>query len=329
MAIINVDGLTKVYKQQNRQAGFLSAVHSLFTDNFSYKTAVDEISFQVNEGEIIGLLGPNGAGKTTVMKILSGILYPTKGKVNVAGFIPYIREKNFKKQIALIMGQKNQLIWDLPAIDTMLWLKEIYDLDNGVFNNNLKLLSNIFQAEDLLPLQVRRMSLGQRMKMELIASMLHNPKVIFLDEPTIGLDIVAQNKFHEFIKEYNRITNATIIMTSHNLLDVEALCQKVIIITNGTIIHNGSTQSLIRKYCDYIRITLEQVKEDVVSTNLLNGMEIVEREKDKVILKIKREISRESIKFLWSNFTFKDFRVEDIGINDIIEKVFSEGVVKL
>ena len=193
MDVIKVDSLTKIYRQRQKAPGFIAAVKTLFQDDTVFKTAVDEISFTVEEGDIIGLLGPNGAGKTTVLKILSGILYPTKGTVEVAGYTPCLREDEFKKKISLIVGQKNQMIWDLPAIDTLLWLKEIYDIEKKQFYENLNKLVEIFNAKDLLNLQVRRMSLGQRMKMELVASMIHNPQVVFLDEPTIGLDVMAQN----------------------------------------------------------------------------------------------------------------------------------------
>lgn len=324
MAVINVNGVTKIYKQQQKKSGFLSSFKSLFESDLHYKTAVDQISFQINQGEIIGLLGPNGAGKTTVLKLLSGILYPTKGELEVAGYVPYLRDNNYKKQIALIVGQKNQLNWDLPAIDTMLWLKEIYELNKKTFDHNLKQLTDIFQARDLLSIQVRRMSLGQRMKMELIASMIHNPKVVFLDEPTIGLDLVSQHNFHEFIREYNKRTNATIVLTSHNLLDIETLCDKVILINNGKIMHNDTTKALINRYCDYKLITLIRVNETFNSAPLMNGLDILEKTDEKIVLKARRDICQEAIKSLWSNYTFSDFKVEDVGIDMIIEKAYSQ-----
>lgn len=325
MAVIKVDGLTKIYRQQKKQSGFLSSIISLFDSDIHYKTAVDNISFQIKQGEIIGLLGPNGAGKTTVLKLLSGILCPTKGELYVAGYVPYHREDKYKKQIALIVGNKNQLNWDLPAIDTMKWLKDIYELDNETFNHNLKQLTDIFQADDLLNIQVRRMSLGQRMKMELIASMIHNPRVIFLDEPTIGLDLASQHNFHEFIMEYNKRTNATIILTSHNLLDIESLCDKVILINNGKIIHYDTTQALIDKYCNYKLITLFHVKDKIDEALLMNGLEIMERNDEKVVLKARRDICQDAVKSLWSNYTFNDFKVEEVGIDIIIEKAYSKN----
>lgn len=321
---IIVNDLTKIYKQRQRQPGFIAALKTFFEDDTIYKTAVDDISFTVEEGDIIGLLGPNGAGKTTVLKILSGILYPTYGNVEVAGHIPHIREDEFKKNIALIVGQKNQMMWDLPAIDTLLWLKEIYDIPKPVFNETVKKLSEIFQAEDLLNLQVRRMSLGQRMKMELIAAMLHSPKVVFLDEPTIGLDVVAQNNLREFVKEYSKQMGATVILTSHNLLDVEALCRKVILINNGRITHNQTLKELSATY-NYKTITLTGLSETINSAILPQGVNVVSSNEVQTVLKVDMDICQDIIKFIWANFTFDDFRVEDVSIQEIIARAFVEN----
>lgn len=321
--VIAVNNLTKIYRQRQRQPGFIAALKTFFQDDTIFKTAVDDINFTVEEGDIIGFLGPNGAGKTTVLKILSGILYPTKGSVEVAGHTPCLREEDFKKKIALIVGQKNQMMWDLPAIDTLLWLKEIYDIPKHVFDETIKKLSAIFQADDLLNLQVRRMSLGQRMKMELIASMLHNPKVVFLDEPTIGLDVMSQNNLRKFIKEYNKQTGATVILTSHNLLDVEALCRKVILINDGKVTHNKTLKDLTNIH-DYKVITLNGVVESLNESTLPDGMTIASEKDKTVILKVKKDICQDAVKFIWANFTFEDFRVEDVGIHDIIEKAFAD-----
>ncbi|MBS5842953.1 MAG: ATP-binding cassette domain-containing protein [Clostridiales bacterium] len=323
MNTIVVNNLTKIYKQRQRQPGFVSALKTFFKNDTIYKTAVDNVSFTVEEGDIIGLLGPNGAGKTTVLKILSGILYPTYGNVEVAGYTPHIREDEFKKNIALIVGQKNQMMWDLPAIDTLLWLKEIYDIPKSMFNETVKKLSVIFQAEDLLNLQVRRMSLGQRMKMELIAAMLHSPKVVFLDEPTIGLDVVAQNNLREFVKEYNRQMGATVILTSHNLLDVEALCRKVILINDGKITHNQTLKELTETY-NYKTIMLSGLSENINSSILPKGVSIVSKNDIQTLLRVEKNICQDIIKFLWANFTFEDFRVEDVSIQEIIARAFAE-----
>lgn len=324
MDIIEVEQLTKIYRQQKKQAGFLAACKDLFKANMTYKTAVDNVSFQVKEGDIIGLLGSNGAGKTTILKILSGILYPTSGKVLVNGFIPYERKEEYKKSIAMITGQKNQMIWDLPAIDTILWLKEIYGLEDKTFKGNLDQLIDVFQAESLMELQVRRMSLGQRMKVELIASMLHCPKVVFLDEPTIGLDIMAQKELRKYIKKYNEEQNATIILTSHNLADVEELCNNVILIKDGSVTHNTSLQQLIHSYCDYKIFELHGLKEGIERSSFIPGMEMLKENSDETIIKVSFDIWEDALKYLWSNYMFKDINIKDADINDIIEKAFKK-----
>ena len=323
MDVIKVESLTKIYKQRVKPPGFVSALKTFFHDDTVYKTAVDKVSFTIESGDIVGLLGPNGAGKTTVLKILSGILYPTGGKVEVAGYTPCLREDEFKKRISLIVGQKNQMIWDLPAMDTLLWLKEIYDIDKKQFVDTLDRLANIFQAKDLLNLQVRRMSLGQRMKMELIASMIHNPQVIFLDEPTIGLDVMAQNRFREFIKEYNKQTGATVILTSHNLADVEALCKKVILINHGKITHNQLLSELTEIY-DYKFITLKGVDRNIEMLEFPQGVTVSSAHGTELILKTPKKICQDVIKFIWSTIAFDDIKVEDVSIQEIIERAFGD-----
>lgn len=209
-------------------------------------------------------------------------------------------------------------------MDTLLWLKEIYDIEKPKFDETVQKLSHLFQAEDLLNLQVRRMSLGQRMKMELIAAMLHNPSVIFLDEPTIGLDVVTQNSLREFIKEYNQQTNATIILTSHNLADIESLCKKVILINKGKVTHNNSLLKLVESYCDYKLIKLQDIAEQIENSQLIPGLELISQSEGTVILKAKQDICRESIKYLWANFTFSDFCIEDVDISEVMEKAFAD-----
>lgn len=324
MSVIKVDNLTKIYLRRQRKAGVLAAIKTLFRDDTVYKTAVDDVSFEIESGEIVAFLGPNGAGKTTVLKILSGILYPSKGNVKVAGHYPYLREEKFKKEIALIVGQKNQMMWDLPAIDTLKWLKVIYEIPDEQFKTTLKKLTDIFDAQDLLNLQVRRMSLGQRMKMELIAAMIHRPSVVFLDEPTIGLDIIAQNNLREFIKEYNRQTGATIILTSHNLKDIEALCKRVILINEGKVTYDGTIEKLINKYCDYKKVYLNSLTKPIIENDLPYGISVISQDKDDFVLKINRQTSREAIKYIWAHYTFEDFRIEDVGIDAIIENAFKD-----
>ena len=234
----------------------MGSIKSLISRKYEKVKAVDEISFQIEEGELVGFIGPNGAGKTTTLKCLSGLLYPTSGEVSVLGFTPFQREHAYLKQIALVMGQKNQLWWDLPVYDTFLLNKEIYEISDQKFEEVVSRLSGLLDVEHLLKIQVRKLSLGERMKMELIASLIHSPKVLFLDEPTIGLDVIMQKNLREFIKEYNKKFGATIILTSHYMKDVEALCKRVIIINFGKILYDGLLSELIKKFAPYKLITV-------------------------------------------------------------------------
>jgi ABC-2 type transport system ATP-binding protein len=248
MPVITVDHLTKYYQVHQKEPGMKGSLKSLFNRKYYDAKAVDDISFSIKEGELIGFIGPNGAGKTTTLKCLSGLLYPTSGKVEVLGYTPFQRKHEFLKQISLVMGQKNQLWWDLPAIDSFLLNKEIYEISDKKYRETLDELTKLLDVADILQVQVRKLSLGQRMKCELIAALIHNPKILFLDEPTIGLDVVMQQKLRDFVKEYNKRYNATILLTSHYMKDVEQLCKRVIIIDHGKILYDGALADIVKKY---------------------------------------------------------------------------------
>ena len=224
MAVISVNKLQKFYKVHQKEPGLAGSIRSLFKRKYYDVKAVDGVSFEINEGELVGFIGPNGAGKTTTLKVLSGLLYPTAGDVSVLGYTPWDRKPAFQKQFSLVMGQKNQLWWDLPAIESFILNKEIYEVPDAQYKQTLDELDTLLDVSDVLKVQVRKLSLGQRMKMELIAALIHSPKILFLDEPTIGLDVVMQKKMRDFIKQYNKF-NATIILTSHYMDDVKELCQ--------------------------------------------------------------------------------------------------------
>src|SRR3989338_3988051 len=241
MSLIEVKNLKKVYKVAQRTPGVVSAIKSLVSRKYRQIKAVDDISFDIEEGELVGFIGPNGAGKTTTLKMLSGLLYPTAGYVSVAGYVPWERKPDFQKQFAFVAGQRNQLWWDLPPMETFLLNKEIYEVKKDDFDRRIKNLSKMLEIEDLLNTPVKKLSLGQRMKAELVAALIHEPKILLLDEPTIGLDVVAQNTMHEFIKDYNR-EGSTIILTSHYMQDVERLGKRVIIVNRGKIIFSGKLQ---------------------------------------------------------------------------------------
>lgn len=243
--IISVSRLSKYYQIHKKEPGLVGSIKSLFVRKYETVKAVEDISFTVEEGELIGFIGPNGAGKTTTLKCLSGLLYPDSGTINVLGFTPFDRKTEFLKQISLVMGQKNQLWWDLPVIESLLLNKEIYEIEDQEFQERVSTLAKLLAVEDLLTVQVKKLSLGQRMKCELIAALIHSPKVLFLDEPTIGLDVVMQQKLREFIKAYNEKHKATILLTSHYMRDVQDLCKRVIIINHGKILFDGPLDNLV------------------------------------------------------------------------------------
>ncbi len=294
---------------------------SLFKRKYYDAKAVDDISFTINEGELVGFIGPNGAGKTTTLKCLTGLLYPTGGEVRVLGYTPFERKHSYLKQISLVMGQKNQLWWDLPAIDSFLLNKEIYEIPDEHYNKTIEQLSDLLDVQDILQVQVRKLSLGQRMKCELIAALLHNPKILFLDEPTIGLDVMMQQKLREFVKAYNQQYNATIILTSHYMKDVEELCKRVIIIDHGKILYDGKLESIVKKYAKNKSITA--VFEKPVALEKVKQLgEVVSFEPTKVVITVSREKSNHVASKLLENFPVEDLNIEEPNIEEIIRDVF-------
>lgn len=247
-SVISVKNLSKHYQVYQKPPGLLGSIKSLWHREYKTVKAVENISFEIQPGEVVGFIGQNGAGKTTTLKVLSGLLYPTAGETSVLGFSPWDRKPQFQKQFALVMGQKNQLWWDLPAMETFLLNQAIYEIPDKQFNQTLDHLTELLAVKDFINIQVRKLSLGQRMKCELIAALLHNPKVLFLDEPTIGLDVVMQKTLREFIKDYNKEYGATIILTSHYMGDVKELCQRAIVIDRGQLVFDGKLQQIIDKF---------------------------------------------------------------------------------
>lgn len=232
-SMINSTGLSKNFLSYKKEPGLLGSIKALYKRDYQTKEAVKDFNLDIGKGEIIGLLGPNGAGKTTLMKMFTGIIVPSSGDLTILGYKPWERDKEFRKKIALVMGQKSQLWWDIPAMDSFQLLQKYYELDNTWFKNRVNEMAELLNVTKLLHVHVRKLSLGERMKMELMASLLHSPEVIFLDEPTIGLDLLAQEKIREFIKDYHAKYHATIIITSHYMADVQALCKKLVLIFDG------------------------------------------------------------------------------------------------
>ena len=324
MNVISVDHLSKYFSVYQKQPGILGSLKSLFRRQYYQSKAVDNISFNIEEGELVGFIGPNGAGKTTTLKCLSGLLFPTKGEVSVLGFKPFDRKPDFLRQISLVMGQKNQLWWDLPATETFLLNKEIYQVDDKMYQQRVDELVQLLEVEDIVNVQVRKLSLGQRMKCELIASLIHQPKILFLDEPTIGLDVVMQKNLRKFIKEYNKKHKATIVLTSHYMGDVEELCKRIIIIDRGKIIYDGNLSDIIKKYTinKLLTITFNQPVEKEKMTALGEV-------KDFTSLKVKLAVPVKEARIIASRI-LADFPVEDINIEDpeievIIRYIFSQS----
>jgi ABC-2 type transport system ATP-binding protein len=290
------------------------------------KEAVSDISFEIEHGEMVGFLGPNGSGKTTTLKMLSGILYPTSGTANVYGYVPWERKKEFKMQFSIVMGQKSQLWWDLPASESLYLNKFIYEIDDKPYNLVLEELTELLDVKDLLNIQVRRLSLGERMKMELIASLIHRPKVIFLDEPTIGLDLISQKRIREFLKYYNQQTKATIILTSHYMADIEDLCRRTIIINRGKLVYDGDLRR-VNELMSAKKIIKLQFTDEVPMNELIGYGAILEHDGMNAVLEIDKQDLKQLSKMMLDRFPILDFTIEDISIEQGIESLYQkEGV---
>lgn len=321
MAVIEVKRLTKSFDYFKKEPGLKGSIKSLFWRETFYKHAIQDVSFQIEKGELVGFLGPNGAGKTTTLKILAGILLPTSGTAKVLGFDPWKREKKYQKQFSIVMGQKNQLWWDLPATESFALNRDIYEIDPALYKKNLDHLVDLMGLKDLLDIQVRKLSLGERMKCELVAALLHQPGVLFLDEPTIGLDVVSQEKIRQFIEEYNHLEKTTIILTSHYMRDVERLCKRVLVINDGGIIYDGALEELMNRYVDHKVLKIEfhkQVSED----NLRRFGEIVERDGLRVVLKTKKKEIPHLVQRMLTEFEVDDLAIEEVQVEEVIRRIF-------
>jgi len=322
MAVIEVNHLKKYYQVHKKEPGLAGSIKSLFKRKYEDVKAVDNISFGIEEGELVGFIGPNGAGKTTTLKCLSGLLYPTSGKVSVLGYDPWDRKYDFLKQISLVMGQKNQLWWDLPAMESFILNREIYEIPKKQYEESLEELTTLLEVKDVLKIQVRKLSLGQRMKCELIAALLHSPRVLFLDEPTIGLDVIMQKKMRDFIKEYNRRKKSTIILTSHYMGDVKELCKRVIIIDKGKIVFDGELAEIVEKYADHKILSIVLSKE-IDPRRLEEIGEVKEFNYPKAVISIKREVASVASAELLQHFPIADLNIEEVPIEEIIREVFT------
>jgi ABC-2 type transport system ATP-binding protein len=321
---IEVQGLTKTYRTYKKAPGFAGAVKGLWKRSYETTHAAKDVSFSVNEGELVGFLGPNGAGKTTTLKMLAGLLYPTSGNARVLGYVPWERRDGYRRQFALLLGQKNQLWWDLPARESLELNSKIYGIPPEQFQRSVAEMTEMLGVQDKLNVMVRELSLGERMKMELIASLLHQPKVLFLDEPTIGLDVVSQKTVRNFLREHNARRRTTILLTSHYMTDIEELCQRVIIIDHGSIFFDGKLSQVIDRFADFKLITIQIEPGHAVNRALLDECgEVVEQSPIAIKLKVKRDRVIAVCKQLLDVLPVTDIDIQEVPIEDIIRQLFA------
>jgi ABC-2 type transport system ATP-binding protein len=321
MMIFEVKHLSKSFDYYTKELGLKNSLRNLFYRKKLTKEAVRDISFEVQEGEMVGFLGPNGAGKTTTLKMLSGILHPTSGQATVLGYIPWERKKAFKMQFAIVMGQKNQLWWDLPANESLYLNKCIYEIDDHAYQATLAELTELLDVKELLNVQVRRLSLGERMKMELIAALIHKPRLIFLDEPTIGLDILSQKKIREFLKYYNQEKKATIVLTSHYMDDVEDLCKRAVIINQGRLVFDGDLYG-VNELFEQSKIIKLQLSNLVSQEELSVFGQVKEHSEFTATLQVPRAEVKERSKAILDQLPVVDFNIEDIPVEEGIALLY-------
>jgi ABC-2 type transport system ATP-binding protein len=317
-----VSDLRKVFKVPVREAGVQASVRSLFRREHRQVVAVDDISFQLQAGEIVGFLGPNGAGKTTTIKMLSGLLHADGGDAQVLGHRPWLRSKDLLTRIALVMGQRNNLQWDLPAADSFELNRAVYQIPEDDFRRRKETYTELLDVADLLSKPVRNLSLGERMKMEIVGALLHGPEVLFLDEPTIGLDVTMQKRLRRFILEYNRSSGATVLLTSHYMADVVALADRVIVIHHGSILYDGELAGLADRFSatKTIAVTASDLPGDVSSLGT-----VLERTPDKLVIEVARSRVTQVTSALLSCAAVTDLSIEDPPIDDVIDRIFTSG----
>lgn len=324
MAIIEIKNLSKTYRVYQKQEGVVASIRGLFHREYREVHAVRDINLTVEEGEFVAFLGPNGAGKTTTLKLLSGVINPNEGDVHVMGHVPWERENAYRRKFALVMGQKNQLWWDLPAMESFRLNQHIYGVEKTEFDRTRDELSDMLDVTRLLGRPVRELSLGERMKMELIAALLHKPDVLFLDEPTIGLDVVAQHKIQQFLKAYQQDQHNTILLTSHYMKDIEALCKRVVIIANGSIYHDGSLVDIVDKFSGDKIVTLH-LAEDRSLDSLTDLPNVIEVEAPKIKFRVERDEVGKVLSQILSVHAVDDIVVEDPPLEEVISNVFFEA----
>ncbi|MDE2507106.1 MAG: ATP-binding cassette domain-containing protein [Planctomycetota bacterium] len=323
MAMIEAEGLCKTYRVFQKRDGLLGALRGLYRREYKEVNAVDEVSFQVEPGEMVAFLGPNGAGKTTTLKMLAGLIYPSRGRARVLDFVPWERADAFRRRFSLVMGQKNQLWWDLPAADSFQLHREIYSLPRVDFERTLKELTELLGVEKLTRQAVRELSLGERMKMELIAALLHQPQLLLLDEPTIGLDVVAQVAIQKCLRDYHSRRGVTMLLTSHYMRDIEALCDRVLVITGGKLVYDGALRGITERFGNTKLIKLRFAEE--TPEGLERYGEVTRKEGPTVDIKVERHRIAEVLAAILDRSLVDDVSVQDPPLEQVIARVFEEA----
>lgn len=322
--IIQTKNLSKTYKRYKKKAGIRGSIAGLWKREYEEKRAVNDLNIIIEEGEFIGLIGPNGAGKTTLIKMLTGIIAPSSGEVEVLGFRPNDMKNEFKKQYAVVMGQKSQLFFELTVNDTLRLFKEIYEIPEKEFIKSKEYFSKLFGVKELMNVQVRTLSLGERMKMELIVALLHNPKILFLDEPTIGLDAIASKQIRKFLKEVNEEKGTTIILTSHYIEDIKALCKRSIVVNHGSKIYDGKTEDLFEKYQISKKITITFDKPTPEIQLGVPGVKRIEDDFYKKVLIIPKERANEVLSSIM-RYEPNDILIEEEEVGTVVERIYRGG----
>ena len=320
---IQINNLTKSFKLFKRNAGLKGAIKSFFNRQYEYFTALHDINLNISEGEIIGILGENGAGKTTLIKLMVGLLYPNSGSVIIDGYNPWERNYKFLSNISVVMGQKNQLWWDIPASESFLLNKHIYNLSDNNYNQTLNELVDYLDVKDKINIQVRRLSLGERMKMEIIAALLHRPKIILLDEPTLGLDVISQSKIREFVKYYNKEHNTTFVITSHYTKDIQEMCKRVFVLNKGRQVYDGDFKTLVHNINPKRRLIFEFVDfpDDIFIDSLKNKFDF--ELNDKLLTATMSEIELQKLlNSLVKDHVANNISFEDIPVDDAMRNFF-------
>ena len=319
--IIYVKNLSKSFNVSSKEPGLKGTIKHFFKRETKSLKVIKNISFEIKEGEIVGFLGANGAGKTTILKMLCGLIYPSEGSISVSGYLPYRRKENFLKNITLIMGQKQQLLWDLPPIESFYLNASIYDLDKLEAKKRIKKLSDMLEIDDDIFKPVRKLSLGQRMKSELLAALIHEPNILFLDEPTLGLDINAQRNLRNFLQKYNEETNATICLTSHYMQDITSLCKRVVCVHNGSISYDGKLDILLKKLSPVKEILIIcRSEEDAIKLEK-SGFTVKNKRKNEITIKVENKSITSSLKTILNNFDIEDLYINEPPIDEIIGKI--------